>query len=588
MDKAFINNNLLVAVIIFIFSTLLYIPSISHNFVWDDVIQIEKEYHKLKNKSFVKSLVPNASKKKTKSYYRPLTMLSLYYDFTFWGNNSHGFHLTNIVINAVCSVLVFFLFLLILKKFRIRARENIALFSALLFAAHPMHVESVSWIAGRSDMISTMFFLAAFLIHINSYKRSFFIVIACILFYFSMLSKEVAVAFPFSILVYEYISSKKLNKDSIIRITAYFAVLILYIFLRYRFGGVIVPDVSNSLISGSGSGSSTDEGLGFLKNIYVIKTIFVTYLFYFYKLITPFWFSSYISEYPKGGLMLILSLLSFILLFYVSIISYFKKSGFKAFCILWLLLVLGPSIIISYSTLATTPVAERYLYLPLAPFSLLVIFLFYKLKEYVKMEQPVLIVMVLLLIVFSFLSIYRQNVWQDRITFWTDASKNTKNAVPHINLGMAYIDNKNPDEGIAVLEATLNSDLKTSRLMKSVSYNNLGIAYLNSRKTNKAKQAFLNATKAYPRFHKSYYHLGIINLSYGLKNHTENELEIAKDYFLEAIKRKSNYARAYLGLAKVYLAYGQDDKSKELAAKALKYGLVAPMDKQAKDILNLN
>ena len=588
MDKAFINNNLVVAVIIFFFSVLIYLPSVNNDFVWDDVIEIKKEYYKFKNKSFTKSLIPRASKTKTKSYYRPLTFLSLYYDFKIWGNNSFGYHLTNIIVNAICSALVFFIFLLILKKFGIRARENIALFSALLFTAHPMHVESVSWIAGRTDILSTMFFLAAFITHIKSYEKSLYIIFACMLFYLSLLSKEVAVAFPFSILAYEYISNKRLKKDSLVRITAYFAFLILYLFLRHRYGGVIVPDVNNDIVAGPGSSSSTGEELGFIRYIAVIKTMFLSYIFYFYKLITPFWFSSFISEYPKSGFMLVLSVLSFIVLSYVFVISYIKKSGFKAFCILWLLLVLGPSVIISFGIIATTPVAERYLYLPIAPFSLLVIFLFYKLKEYIKMEQPVLIAMILVILVFSFLTIYRQGIWQDRISFWSDASKNTRNAIPHINLGMAYIDNNDLDEGIEILKSSLKSNLKTSSLMKSVSYNNLGIAYLKKGETAKAKQVFLDAVEENPRFYKSYYHLGIIYLSYGVKNHADKELGIAKDYFLEAIKYKKSYARAYLGLAKIYLEYGEIDKSKKLAQIALRYGLIAPMDQQAKFILNLN
>ncbi len=586
MDRPLIKNNLVVAAIIFILSVLIYLPSVNNDFVWDDVIQIKKEYYKFQNRSFFKALIPRASKNKLKSYYRPISQLSIYYDYKIWGDNSLGFHLTNIIINAVCSVLVFFLFLLILKKFGIRARENIALFSALIFAVHPMHVESVSWIAGRTDILSTMFFLAAFLAHIRSDKKSIYIILASIFFYLALLSKEVAVAFPFCILAYEYISNKRFKNGSLFRLAAYFGILILYLFLRYRFGGVIVPEVNNDFIERAGAGSSAVQDIGFMKYFAVIKTMFLSYIFYFYKLIAPFWFSSFISNYPKSAFMFILSILSFIALFYVFIISYIKKSGFKAFCILWLLLVLGPSVIISFSRVATTPVAERYLYLPIAPFSLLVIFLFYKLKEYKKMEQLVLIAMVLVIFVFSFLTVYRQGVWQDRISFWSDASKNTKDAVPHINLGMAYIDNNDLDQGIQILESSLNSDLKTTSLMKSVALNNLGIAYLKKGQTSKAKQVFLDAVEENPRFYKSYYHLGIIYLSYGIKKNAEKELGIAKDYFLDAIKYNKRYARAYLGLAKIYHQYGEPDKAKKLAKLALRYGLIAPMDQQAIFILN--
>ena len=184
--------------------------------------------------------------------------------------------------------------------------------------------------------------------------------------------------------------------------------------------------------------------------------------------------------------------------------------------------------------------------------------------------------------------VIRQGTWQDRISFWSDASKNTTNAIPHINLGMAYIDNNDLDQGIGIFERILNSDFKSSKLMGAIAYNNLGIAYLKKGQTAKAKQVFLEAVEKDPGFHKSYYHIGIIYLSKGLKQRSEKDLEIAKDYFLESIKIKKNYARAYLSLAKIYLTYGQDEKSKRLAKLALKYGLVAPMDQQARDILNLN
>ena len=203
-------------------------------------------------------------------------------------------------------------------------------------------------------------------------------------------------AFPFSVLAYEYISNKRFQKGSLFRLAAYFALFIIYLMIRHKAGGVIVPDVNNNFIGGGNSGATAIQEAGILKYLSVIKTMFHSYVFYFYKLITPFWFSSFISEYPRNGLTLILSVLTFILLAYTFILSYIRKSGFKAFCILWLLLVLGPSVIISVSQVATTPVAERYLYLPLAPFSLLIVFLLYKLKDYKKMEQPVLILMVLI------------------------------------------------------------------------------------------------------------------------------------------------------------------------------------------------
>ena len=197
MDKPLLKNNLLVAVIIFIFSVLVYLPSVNNDFVWDDVIEIQKEYHKFKKNSFFQSLIPKTSTKKNKSYYRPFTRLSIYVDYNLWQNNSFGYHLSNIIFNAVSSVLVFFLFLMILKKFNIRARENIALFSALLFTVHPMHVESVSWIAGRTDVLSSMFFLAAFVAHIKSYNKSYYLAPSVSVFLHGTSVQGACSCFPF-------------------------------------------------------------------------------------------------------------------------------------------------------------------------------------------------------------------------------------------------------------------------------------------------------------------------------------------------------------------------------------------------------
>ena len=67
MDKPLIKNNLLVAVIIFIFSVLVYLPSVNNDFVWDDVIEIQKEYHKFKKNSPIQtSIIKESLSKITK------------------------------------------------------------------------------------------------------------------------------------------------------------------------------------------------------------------------------------------------------------------------------------------------------------------------------------------------------------------------------------------------------------------------------------------------------------------------------------------------------------------------------------------
>ena len=292
MQSGFFKNRYLAALILFIFSFLIYLPSLQHNFVWDDVIEIKKNYFKFEKTSLVKSIFPEKSAKKKKGYFRPITYLTLGYDYKIWGDNPFGFHLTNVLLNSLSTILLFFLFLLILKRFEIEGKEVIAFFSTLLFIVHPMHVESVSWIAGRTDILCSLFFIAAFVSHIKSNDKPYFIILTCFLFYLSVLSKELAVAFPFTVLAYDVIADKKIVKKSVSKFVLYMIFLFLYFLFKSKGGGQVTPDLYSEIASGS---------TGLIKYFYLVKTLFIAYLFYFYKLVTPFWFSSFIGNIPKGN-----------------------------------------------------------------------------------------------------------------------------------------------------------------------------------------------------------------------------------------------------------------------------------------------
>ena len=587
MQISVLKNKYIAALIIFVFSFLIYLPSLRSDFVWDDVIEIKKNYFKFEKTNLLNRIFPEKTAKKSSGYYRPLTYFTLGYDYKIWDNNPFGFHLTNILLNSIASILVFFLFLLILKQFNMEGKEVIAFSSSLIFIVHPMHVESVSWIAGRTDILCSLFFLAAFISHLKSYEKGYFIIFTCLLFYISLLSKELAFAFPFTAIAFDVIANRKIKKQSLARFAVYIAFFAMYLFLRSRSGTQVAPGFSHEITAVS-TGAVTTGAVMYIEYILSIKTLFVTYLFYFYKLLTPFWFSSFISNIPKGSIYFLTSLLSFCLLGYSFLYSYKRKSGFKSFCILWLLLLLGPSSLIAVTQISSTPLAERYLYLPLAPFSLLVVFLLYKLSCIKKYHSASITLFVLILIVLGFFTVTRQSVWHDRVTLWADAAKNTDDSIPLINYGMALIDNNRLDEGIEVLKIGLNTDKKSSSFLRAVALNNLGIAYIKQNKYKEAEKAFFDAIKENRRFHKSYYHLAIIYYANGEKRNSRYMLELSKNYYLKAISLKKNYAMAYLGVAKIYVKFGDLNNARGYAKKAINYGLTSPLYRQAVQILNLN
>ncbi len=128
-------------------------------------------------------------------FYRPVTMLSLWIDRAVGGGAAWPFHLTNVALHALASVLVFRLLL------RLGAASLPALGAATLFAAHPVHVESVAFVSGRTDLLAATFVLGATLLWLRDRRaegpvRALRVTAGSALFALGSLSKEVALVLP--------------------------------------------------------------------------------------------------------------------------------------------------------------------------------------------------------------------------------------------------------------------------------------------------------------------------------------------------------------------------------------------------------
>ncbi|MEI8078382.1 MAG: tetratricopeptide repeat protein [bacterium] len=128
----------------------------------------------------------------TGANWHPLTLLSHQLDVTLFGLNAGGHHLTNLALHAANAVLLF----LVLRAFTGAFWR--AWWVALLFAVHPLHVESVAWIAERKDVLSTLFGLLTLL----AYRRyttapaAGRLVLVTVLFAFSLMAKPMLVTLP--------------------------------------------------------------------------------------------------------------------------------------------------------------------------------------------------------------------------------------------------------------------------------------------------------------------------------------------------------------------------------------------------------
>lgn len=143
-------------------SASVYIFTLQYDFVWDDVALVSENAY-IRSPRFVAEHfhrdfgILSHGSLSVRWYYRPLLGLSFFADYQVWGNNPAGFHLTNVLLHVLCSLLV------ALLARRLSGQDSVGALAGLFFAVHPAHVEPVAFISGRVDALATAFGLVAVL-----------------------------------------------------------------------------------------------------------------------------------------------------------------------------------------------------------------------------------------------------------------------------------------------------------------------------------------------------------------------------------------------------------------------------------------
>src|SRR6266478_3407778 len=140
------------AAAVFVLALGVYLNSLRNDFNFDDISIIKNNslIQHLSNlpKIFASNYWANTPYEKGVLLYRPLVMASFALDYAIWGNNPLGFHLTNIVINALNAVLLMVLLRLFFGE---RAGPLCLALSTLVFAFHPVHTEAINMVVGRTE-----------------------------------------------------------------------------------------------------------------------------------------------------------------------------------------------------------------------------------------------------------------------------------------------------------------------------------------------------------------------------------------------------------------------------------------------------
>src|SRR5881628_2009526 len=154
-------------------------------------------------------------------HYIPLTWMTFGLDYLLWGMNPLGYHLTNLLLHAANAVVFFFVALRILTRAlpnpseRGEALAFSAGVAALVFAIHPLRVESVAWVTERRDVLSGLFYLSAILMYLRACERGArgrgWYWAAVGLFAGALLSKSMVVNLPFVLLILDVYPLRRLG-----------------------------------------------------------------------------------------------------------------------------------------------------------------------------------------------------------------------------------------------------------------------------------------------------------------------------------------------------------------------------------------
>ncbi len=144
--------------------------------------------------------------------WNPLVWLSLMFDYQLHGLNAGGYHLTNLVLHVMSALLLFWLFN------RITGAIWKSAFIAALFALHPLHVESVAWIAERKDVLSAFFWMLTLCLYVYYTEKPVITRYLLVLLSFAcaLMSKPMVITLPVVMILLDYWPLNRLQSRKIV------------------------------------------------------------------------------------------------------------------------------------------------------------------------------------------------------------------------------------------------------------------------------------------------------------------------------------------------------------------------------------
>ncbi|MFA5388241.1 MAG: tetratricopeptide repeat protein [Candidatus Omnitrophota bacterium] len=510
--------------------TIVFSNSLKNDFAWDDKYLIINNPY-IKDCGYISKIATTQLYEGSGSrsnFYRPLQLFSFAIDYSIWKLNPFGYHLTNLLLHIFNSALVYSI------AYIISASLPIAFLTALMFGISPAISGVVHYIPARADLLMAFFIFLSirfFLRHEETRgKTAYLISVTC--FILSLLSKEMAMIFPF-LLVME--SARRHGKKIALKpLLPYFIVLFLYVFLR-----ITLMTPANGFISMDFAAT-----IPLWKRLLTDLNVITAYIG---MLLVPFGLHMQRFMPPAGSLLEnnVLVSAALVLLTIAAVIKLSGRDKIFSYAALWFFICLAP-------VLNIYPISvflhEMWLYLPSLGFYMFISAFIVKVIGWGKNRIAIILLMGLYALYYALTVVSYGKTWHDSVSlFNNDLKYEITSPFRHLlynNMAMACYDKGEFEKSIEYCKKSMSLNPRYAE-----AYNNLGIAYAAAGKPVKAIVFLKKAVQLDKNYGAAYCNLGRIYTKRG-------NIDKAMMFFREACRREEKNYEAHYCMGSLYMIKG--------------------------------
>jgi protein O-mannosyl-transferase len=471
-------------------------------------------------------------------YYHPLPRLSHILDYQMWGTNAVGHHATSVVVHALNAALVFGFLWSLLGATELTSGERFAMAFgvAAAFAIHPLQVESVAWMSGRTQLLCTTFGIGSLWAYAVGARRW----VVWGLYVCALLSKPMAVSLPFVMLAMDYFPLRRYERFGWGRL------------LREKaaaFALAVVVAVATTITEARAGGLIVSvEMLPLPQRVF---SMFQSLVFYPWRLVCPVHLSPFYPllfgrpmDWPTLGSMLVVGV--------VTGLVWWDRRRMPAAATGWAAYVVLVLPVSGLMQTGLSAVAQRYAYLAMVPLLLLaggaVVWLWRRSATIARLGLAG--VLACELCVFGVRTRDLIPAWRDDETLWrTVLAEYPDSVVANNAMVLILFSHHKMAEALAYAQ-------QYAELMPQLgeAHNNLGFMLAATDRVPEAMKEYEEALRLKPDYAEAHNNFANTLMQVG-------QVEDAMRHYERALQIKPHYADAHLGLAWALLHLGRREEA---------------------------